>query len=138
MRTLFLLVFYCNSFFVYAQNTPLEASYHFSKALMEKDSKALQSILHEHLSYGHSNGWVEDKETLIRNNADGTLIYLQIQVDSSSLIQEQYSRSATVRYKAKHQVQLRGKILDLELYVAQYWIKKKGKWKLIFRQSAKL
>jgi hypothetical protein len=105
-------------------------------ALVNKDSVKLNELLHPDLSYGHSNGWVEKKHELISNNISQYLIYENITMDSLSL---NYSgKFAIIRFQAVHNVIVKEKKMSLLLHVCQVWIKHKGKWKLLARQSAKL
>lgn len=108
------------------------------RALIGKESENLDRLLHRDLSYGHSNAWVEDKTELMTNNASGTLVYHSIQVDSASWKISKTGKLALVRYNADFDVNLRGNPVRLKLHVAQTWIRKKGKWQLLMRQSTKV
>lgn len=107
-----------------------------NQALIDKNQNQLSQLLHEDLSYGHSNGWVETKDELINNNVSHYLIYERIQMDSLTL---NYSgKFAIIRYQAIHDVILKEKKISLLLHVCQVWIKSKGRWQLLARQSTKL
>ena len=41
------------------------------KALVTKDEKALLQLLHADVSYGHSNGWVQNKTDIINDLRSG-------------------------------------------------------------------
>jgi len=49
-----------------------------NQALLSQDTSTLRSLLHKDLSYGHSNGWIENVHELIHNNATGYLKYQNI------------------------------------------------------------
>ena len=49
------------------------------KALVQKDTVTLKQLLHKDLSYGHSNGWVENRNEVIKNLVQGKLTYKKIE-----------------------------------------------------------
>ncbi|MBK8405711.1 MAG: nuclear transport factor 2 family protein [Saprospiraceae bacterium] len=107
-----------------------------NQALLSQDSSTLRSLLHKDLSYGHSNGWIENVHELIHNNATGYLKYQKIEADSISV--KLINKTAVVRFNATHDIILNGKSISLKLHVCQTWIKDKRKWKLLARQSTKV
>lgn len=135
----FLIVFFaCIHLALSAQSDPKDASFRLNQALVGKEDKILDRLLHPGLSYGHSNAWVEDKAELMENNSDGSLVYHSIAVDSTSWKIQMLGKLALVRYNADFDVNLRGKPVQLKLHVAQTWIRKKGRWQLLMRQSTKM
>ena len=52
-----------------------EAMRTLDKALMEKDSIALSKLLHNKVSFGHSNGWVQMGKEVWNDLAIGKLMY---------------------------------------------------------------
>ncbi|MBK9270045.1 MAG: nuclear transport factor 2 family protein [Saprospiraceae bacterium] len=121
-----------------AQHSIDQYSFQLNEALIQKDQKSLQKLLDKDLSYGHSNGWVETKEELLKNNREELLIYRKILVDSSSLWVQRKGKIAFIRYEVLVDVEWQGKPIGLKMHVAQVWRKKYGGWKLLFRQSTKL
>ena len=45
------------------------------KALIEKDTTTLKQLLHKSVTYGHSSGWVETKEEVIKIILSGPMVY---------------------------------------------------------------
>ena len=107
-----------------------------NQALLSQDTSTLRSLLHKDLSYGHSNGWIENVNELIHNNATGYLTYQKIEAESISV--KLKNKTAVVRFNATHDIILNGKSISLKLHVCQTWIKDKRKWKLLARQSTKV
>src|SRR5205085_10926845 len=66
------------------------------KALLNKDEKNLQQLLHKDVSYGHSNGWVQNKNDMLADFKSGKLVYNKIE-NSSVIIVAQNETWATVR-----------------------------------------
>jgi len=121
-----------------AQNQVLKNCLLLNEALIQKDQKILNELLDSDLSYGHSNGWIESKSELLKNNREGILIYKSISIDTSTIWTQMNRRMAFVRYPMNVEVNLRGKDISLKMHVGQVWKRKGRHWKLVFRQSAKL
>ncbi|MCC6816441.1 MAG: nuclear transport factor 2 family protein [Saprospiraceae bacterium] len=122
---------------LYAQNLkPEEASILFNQALINRDTKILEKLTDDKLSYGHSNAWIEDKESLLKNNLTGYLIYKSIEVENLS--RNNKKNICTIRYDGNFEVLLNNKEIKLKIHVLQVWIKKNGAWKLFARQSTKM
>ena len=107
------------------------------KALLQKDETVLKSVLHQDLSYGHSNGWVQSKSDILNDFASGKLTYSKIENNSSAIIviTKEY---ATVKTDTNAEGAVNGTAFNLKLHIMQFWIKTKKGWQLIARQSTKL
>lgn len=107
-----------------------------NQALIERNENLLQELLHDDLSYGHSNGWIENKKELISNNQSKFLIYEKIHIDSVNV---KYTNNlAVLRCQSTLDVIMNERKINLKLHTCQVWINTKGKWKLIARQSTKI
>lgn len=128
-----LLIYSCAS----AQKTSggVEAAvYAYNKALIAKDTTALNDLMHASVSYGHSNGWIEDKAQQKANLFNGTIIYHKI--DQPELQVVLAGKVATVRGNGMFDVDYKeNKHIVFDLHVMQTWIWKKGRWQLLNRQS---
>src|SRR2546423_13328616 len=107
------------------------------KALLNKDQKVLQQLLHKDVSYGHSNGWVQTKTDILNDLQSGKLVYSKIE-NSSMMIVAQNKKWATVRTNTNAEGSISGTAFQLKLHVLQVWIKSKAGWQLLARQSTKL
>jgi uncharacterized protein DUF4440 len=108
------------------------------KALMTKDEKALVQLLHPQVSYGHSNGWVQNKTDIINDLKSGKLIYDKIENTTVNIVAIN-SNWATVRTSTN----ATGRsttipTFELKLHVLQVWLKTEDGWQLLARQSTKL
>jgi len=106
------------------------------KALISKDTTTLKQLLHKNVTYGHSNGWVETREDVIKDLVSGKLAYYSIQSDSLTWKAE--ANWASVRSKTKAEVGVNGNRMELNLHVLEVWLKTNKGWQLIARQSTKL
>ena len=106
------------------------------EALVKKDTVALNKLLHDKLSYGHSNGWIETRKEVIADLLNGKLVYVSI--ESKELSSEQTGDITLVRAESKIKYLLDGKEGELKLHVLQVWIRVGYQWQLIGRQSTKV
>ena len=106
------------------------------KALIEKDTATLKQLLHKNLTYGHSSGWVETKDDVVKDLTSGKLVYYTIKSDSIAWKTD--ANWASMRSKTKVEVSVNNNKTELNLHVLQVWLKTNKGWQLIARQSTKL
>jgi hypothetical protein len=137
MKLLFLILFLLVNTTLFAQTSFLkEAVVKLDKALITKDTVALKQLLHKDLSYGHSNGWVETKEDVIKDLMNGKLDYSKI--ESKDLKWTVSKDVASLRSTTAIKYVLDGKPGELKLHVLQVWLKASNRWQLLARQSTKI
>jgi Domain of unknown function (DUF4440) len=108
------------------------------KALMTKNEKALVQLLHPQVSYGHSNGWVQNKTDIINDLKSGKLIYDKIENTTVNIVAIN-NNWATVRTSTNATGRSTAiPTFELKLHVLQVWLKTKDGWQLLARQSTKL
>ena len=135
-RILFILLIGFTPIFSFAQSSFLkEAAAKFNKALITKDTFLLKQLLHKHVTYGHSNGWVETKAEVIKELVNGKLSYFKI--DSKDVQWTVINNVATMRNTSNISFELEGKPGELHLHVVQVWLKTNKGWQLLTRQSTK-
>lgn len=140
MRFFLTIILLFTSWIVIAQVDSVElknAMQKLDKALLEKDSLILATVLHKEVSYGHSNGWVQSKKDVWNDFVSGKLIYNKIE-NNSSAIAAINKKWATVRMNTAAEGTVNGKSFNMTLHVLQVWMKTKKGWQLVARQSAKL
>ena len=140
MRVLFLII--CFAFSGKVQAQPNEAIWkirvkQLDEALLNKDSAIIFRLLHEDLSFAHSNGWVQSRSDIWADFRSGRLSYTQLVSDSIRLTRYAKDR-ATITYRLKAGGTLGNKNFNLTLAVMQVWVRDKKVWKLYARQSAKV
>jgi hypothetical protein len=114
-----------------------EAMTNLDKALMNKDEKKLVQLLHTDVSFGHSNGWVQNINDIINDVKSGKLVYNKIE-NTDVMIVAVNSRLATVRTNTNAEGSVNGTAFQLKLHVLQVWVKIKNGWQLFARQSTKI
>ena len=133
----FLVFGFVNSSFAQVDSIGLkEVMQQLDKALLQKDQKVLQTVLHKDASYGHSNGWIQSKNDILNDFTNGKLTYNKIENNSSAIVNIS-KKYATVKTNTNAEGTVNGTAFKLTLHIMQFWIKTKKGWQLIARQSAK-
>lgn len=91
-------------------------------ALINKDSVALDDVLANDVTYGHTNGLIQTKAQLIRSVVSKEQDYINI-VPSNMNIRI-YESTGVVTMKSAVTMNYQGKPLDMQMYVTLVWIKK--------------
>lgn len=136
MKQLFVIISLFVSIGSFAQYNVQENMGFLDEALVKKDTASLNILLHDKLSYGHSNGWIESKQEVIDDLLNGKLSYDKI--ESKMLSAAQTGDITIVRAESKISYVLDGKAGELKLHVMQVWVRIGSQWQLIGRQSAKI
>lgn len=128
--TIVLLLFCCS---VSAQQREAEQ---LDSMLVKQDPKLIL-LLHPKLSFGHSNGWIQNAGEVIEDMQSGKLAYREI--GNSAVQWTIEGRTAVRRSLSNVQYALEGKEGSLKLHVVQTWVQVKNKgWQLLARQSVKV
>lgn len=104
---------------------------------VDKDSAALENLLCEKLTYGHSSGKLETKQVMIHNAVNSTMIYPGFVSDSIKVIVEGNTAIARLIIKSSKTID-KGVEGTLHLGILLVWVKEMKDWKLIARQAVKL
>jgi hypothetical protein len=113
-----------------------EAATRLEKALVQRDTVTLKQLLHKDLRFGHSNGWVEKREDVVRHLVTRKLAYQAIR--NSNADWTVTGEVATLRQTSEINYTLDGQAGNLRLHVLQVWLKTNKGWQLLARQSTKL
>lgn len=101
-------------------------------SLMTVDRTAIGSFIDDSLTYGHSNGWIENRNEFYSNLGE-KIIYHSIKEDSIMVTVNK--NMAHIRFVGDLDVTMNGKRNLYHLRVLEVWVKKKGGWKLFARQA---
>lgn len=108
----------------------------FIKALETADESALNALVSDNLSYGHSDGKVEDKKTFVANLLNGSSDFVKINTSDQSITELKHL--AIVRHKLEASTNNDGKPGNVKLHVLLIWQKENGRWLLVARQATKI
>jgi ketosteroid isomerase-like protein len=130
------LLFVYSTLFAQSEKSLSIAADGFNNALVERDSNALKTLLHDKLVYGHSNGWKQTPKEVVDDLFNGKIVYHKITQSEEHIVMD--GNTGAVRSVADIDVTMEGKELHFKLHVLQVWIWKNKKWQLLSRQSAKI
>lgn len=100
--------------------------------LVVRNDFILDNYIHEDLSYGHSNGWIENAKQF-REDLGSIITYHSIKEDSISTTVSK--KIAHIRFIADIDVTLRGVRSSFKLRVLEIWTKRGRNWVLFARQA---
>lgn len=105
-------------------------------ALLAEDVETLKSLTSENLSYGHSGGMIETQEEFLAVFATKKSDYQKWEVSNQS-IAFHGKGLAMVRQNVLAEIlsNENGTVNSLNMGLLMVWVKEKGAWKLLARQS---
>ena len=106
-----------------------------TKAMVAADKAALQALVSDQLSYGHSSGKVENKAQFVGVIADKKTIYKSITLSDPTIAV--VGNNAIARHIFAAEVESGGQASSPKIGVMQVWVKDGGSWKLLARQAFK-
>ena len=106
------------------------------KALIDTNKTVLESLVADEVSYGHSNGKVENKQEFISGVFASPIRFQKI--DAADFTIQFYGKIAVVRHFFQASVLDGGKPGTINLKVLQVWQKQNGGWKLLARQAVRI
>lgn len=105
-------------------------------ALVSGNADQLKAISSSHLSYGHSNGLIEDQKAFIETLISGKSVFLSIDLSDQTI--DLVDNTAIVRHTLYAKTKNDGVLGEVKLKVLMIFQKEKGAWKLLARQAVKI
>ena len=139
----FLTVLFCLFFFVGFSQTYSKKEkallIQVSKldSLMENNNSKILELFSDDVSFGHSNGWDQNKDDFKKDFESGKVKYQSVkQTELKELkIKNKFANiRRIIAVKGLH----KNEIFEMKLSVLEFWIQQKGIWKLWSRQSVKI
>ena len=106
------------------------------KAMLAADRTALEGLVADRLSYGHSGGVIESKAQFVEVIADKKTVYKSITLSEPSVVV--VGSNAIARHIFTAETESGGKASSARVGVMQVWIKEGSGWKLLARQAFRL
>ena len=97
------------------------------------DKAALEALVSDQLSYGHSGGQVENKAEFVGVIAGKKTIYKSITLSDPTVAVA--GNNAIARHTFAAEVEADGQASSPKIGVMQVWVKDGGAWKLLARQA---
>lgn len=110
-----------------------EAVDQLTQAMWHKDIAQLQALTADNLTYGHSNGTIQDKKTFISDIETGKSGFNELKMLNQKITMN--GDVALVRNHFSAQAVNSGVLVPTEIENFQIWKNQGGKWKLIGRQA---
>ena len=137
---LLLLCFFITGLSCQAQSKDEQAVAHavatLNQAMVDGNQIQLFDLTSASLSYGHSNGLIEDKDAFITALIDGVSGFSAIELTDQTIAIS--NSMAIVRHNASCDTDNKGQAPGhSNLGVLQVWRKEKGKWLLFARHATK-
>jgi Domain of unknown function (DUF4440) len=109
----------------------------FHQALVKKNTVSVNQQTDKALTYGHSNGWIENKAELIKDLETGYISYQVFKEDSITVAMN--GNIASVRFVADITATMKEATSTtvFHLKVLEVWVKKGNRWVLFARQAVR-
>ena len=123
--------------FCFAQKAEVEnAVTLLTKLMVSPDSAALDKIVLNNLSYGHSSGKIQTKQEFMHSLLSGESDFVDINLTNQSVIIQ--NKTALVRHTLNAKTNDKNVPGNVKLYILLIWSKEKAGWKLLGRQAVKV
>ena len=117
-------------------NSIEKAVLQLKEALLSGNEQKLRDISSVHLSYGHSNGLIENQEAFIKTLISGKSVFLTIDLSDQTI--DLVDKTAIVRHTLYAKTNNDGVLGEVRLKVLMIFQKENGSWKLLARQAVKI
>ncbi len=133
-----LLLFFTLGF---AQNSKVEKNLlaQVSKldSLMESNDSNILELFSDDVSFGHSNGWVQNFDEFKNDFSSGKVKYESVKQTELKEIKIK-NKFANIRRIIAVKGLYKKDFFEMKLSVLEFWIRQKGTWKLWSRQAVTL
>jgi len=140
LLTLAVMTFSCNPSADNSTANPAEieeAVENFRKVMVDPDEEILRKLTSDKLTYGHSNGVIEDQNTCIGSMVSGKFNFLTVTLSEQTI--DISGNTAIVRHILNGDTHDEGKDPGkAHIKVMQVWQNQAGQWKLLARQAVKV
>ncbi|MDF2933749.1 MAG: hypothetical protein K0R36_3080 [Chryseobacterium sp.] len=106
-------------------------------SLMQNNDDKIIDLLCSEVSFGHSNGWVQNLNDFKKDFSSKKVIYKEIRQSEVSEIKK-LKNTISLRRIIKVAGLYKNYDFEMKLAVLEIWIKKKSVWKLWSRQSVEI
>jgi ketosteroid isomerase-like protein len=114
-----------------------EAVENFRQVMVDPDEEKLRQLTSDQLTYGHSNGVIEDQNTCIESMVSGKFNFLNVNLSEQTI--DMSGNTAIVRHILNGDTHDAGKDPGkAHIKVMQVWQNQAGQWKLLARQAVKV
>ena len=106
-------------------------------SLMQNNDPKILDLFSEDVSFGHSNGWIQNYEDFKKDFETGKVKYQSVK--QSELKELKFkNKFASIRRIIAVKGLYKEEVFEMKLSILEFWIKQKGIWKLWSRQGVSL
>ncbi|SIQ83818.1 hypothetical protein SAMN05421682_10950 [Chryseobacterium indoltheticum] len=106
-------------------------------SLMMKNDVQIVDLFCSDVSFGHSNGWIQNLDDFKKDFTSKKVSYKEIiQLEISEL--KQFKNTVSIRRSVKVAGLYKNQDFEMKLALFEIWLKKKSAWKLWSRQSVEI
>ncbi|WP_316808824.1 nuclear transport factor 2 family protein [Pedobacter agri] len=121
----------------FAQKADVEQAVNkLTRLMITPDSLALNQLVLNDLSYGHSSGKVETKQEFLHALLSNSSDFVEINLTDQKIIVQ--NKTALVRHTLNAKTNDKNVPGAVKLHVLLIWSKEKAGWKLLGRQAVKV
>ena len=106
-------------------------------SLMENNNSKILDLFSDDVSFGHSNGWIQNKDDFKKDFESGKVKYQSVKQTELKELKIK-NKFANVRRIIAVKGLYKNETFEMKLSVLEFWIQQKGIWKLWSRQSVKI
>lgn len=106
-------------------------------SLMQNNDPKILGLFSDDVSFGHSNGWVQNYQDFKTDFESGNVKYQSVRQTGLKEFKIK-NKFANIRRIIAVKGLYKNEIFEMKLSVLEFWIRQKGIWKLWSRQSASL
>lgn len=106
-------------------------------SLMQNNDSKILELFSADVSFGHSNGWVQNYQDFKTDFESGKVKYQSVNQTELKEFKIK-NKFANIRRIVAVKGLYKNEIFEMKLSVLEFWIRQKGIWKLWSRQSATL
>lgn len=133
---LFLFVFGFSQTYSKKEKTLLSQVLKLDSLMENNDSKILE-LFSDDVSFGHSNGWIQNKDDFRKDFESGKVKYQSVKQTELKEFKIK-NKFAIIRRIIAVKGLYKNETFEMKLSVLELWIMQKGIWKLWSRQSVSL
>lgn len=105
--------------------------------LMQNNDSGIIDLFEKDVSFGHSNGWIQNLDDFKKDFLDKKVIYKEIRQTEISEIKK-FNNTFSIRRKISVSGLYKNQEFKMTLSLLEIWIKKNSGWKLWSRQSVEI
>lgn len=106
-------------------------------SLMKNNDISIVNLFTKEVSFGHSNGWIQNLDDFKKDFISKKVSYKEISQTEVSEIKK-FKNTLSLRRTIKVEGLYKNHDFEMKLAVLEIWIKKKSEWKLLSRQSVEI